>query len=508
MDHVVMETDPTLHHLERDDGSMQPFYRVLFPDGSGLDIFEAFWSPLTKHKVSTLKALSWLTECALNPDAFSAVGSPCRKRILDYVVLGFAFGAALILVFLVLASIAVMASVTIIAAMAFFSRKDVFQIELKPLALIFLVPAAWYVPIALNGALFKGIWSTTSRMVTVCLLVWLFRQVNISTISIDSATGTLLWLIPCIAFGLIGQFLPLVQWMVREFIADPFTASRTDVNDEEHEFRVARTAVVISLLKQITYGPFAFGNTNCQYKSVALIGHSLGSVIAYDAIRTCTEEHFVAEEANERERFLPRLRILLTCGSPLAKIAGLRGWRKRSSTLHEKYFRRETTSAFANCQPKQDRNHGVLWTNLYSYADSISDPLRNDPMVGGADVTDINAGNGFCSHTGYYRSLAFWRGNGEKKGLLGLLDLRVDPKAAPANEPITRFSWFLSRALMLWRALSPMRFRVLSFVLLVVSLVATAFFVQMWPLIILTLLLFGWCVDFEVDRASRGKALA
>lgn len=130
-----------------------------------------------------------------------------------------------------------------------------------------------------------------------------------------------------------------------------------------------------------------------KYDSVALAGHSLGSVIAYDIInRLRTEARLSSspstessEETVTREEFA-RLKTLITFGSPLDKV--LYFFRQRVSPyetvrahiLHELHGFRQLpdllTSDASIVDLSSPPDHDVTWINFYSPMDPISARLN------------------------------------------------------------------------------------------------------------------------------------
>ncbi len=119
------------------------------------------------------------------------------------------------------------------------------------------------------------------------------------------------------------------------------------------------------------------------YATVYLAGHSLGSVIAYDAVNRYVRDARAGADQAEAEAGLARLKGLLTFGSPLDAVyylfrtavgaeepvraqllSSLHGFRKRSSG--------RTYGALALAPYVVPKLEGCTWLNVYSPMDPIS----------------------------------------------------------------------------------------------------------------------------------------
>src|SRR5262249_4748556 len=108
------------------------------------------------------------------------------------------------------------------------------------------------------------------------------------------------------------------------------------------------------------------------YEGVFILGHSLGSVIAYDTLNRLLNEDLVARE-HEKLRVLDRTKLLLTLGSPLDKTAFLFSLQRDQTSLE-----REALAAASHpliLDPKFRRPGRFEWINIYSANDIISGRL-------------------------------------------------------------------------------------------------------------------------------------
>lgn len=108
------------------------------------------------------------------------------------------------------------------------------------------------------------------------------------------------------------------------------------------------------------------------YDGVFIVGHSLGSVIAYETLNRLLNEDIVAAE-HEKLDVLDRTKLLLTIGSPLDKIAFLFSMQRERTSL-------EREALAAASQPlildtKFRKLDKFEWINIFSTNDIISGKL-------------------------------------------------------------------------------------------------------------------------------------
>ncbi len=123
-------------------------------------------------------------------------------------------------------------------------------------------------------------------------------------------------------------------------------------------------------------------NGNYLYDRVAIVGHSLGSVISYDTLNALLNDDIQAQNAPNDPKALvlaiaDRTKLLLTFGSPLDKVAFL--FARNNATDHQR-------ALATTVQPLiQDyaRFRKTQWINVYSSRDIISGKLKffDDPAL-------------------------------------------------------------------------------------------------------------------------------
>lgn len=109
-----------------------------------------------------------------------------------------------------------------------------------------------------------------------------------------------------------------------------------------------------------------------KYEGVFIVGHSLGSVIAYDTLNQLLDQDAVA--AKEKQLgVLDRTKLLLTFGSPLDKTAFLFSLQREKTSREREAL--ATASQPLIVDPKYRNPQKFDWINIYSHNDIISGRL-------------------------------------------------------------------------------------------------------------------------------------
>jgi hypothetical protein len=104
------------------------------------------------------------------------------------------------------------------------------------------------------------------------------------------------------------------------------------------------------------------------YEGVVWVGHSLGSVVAYDALNAILVDD---ELAKGKRRAVERTKLLVTFGSPLDKIVFIFA----SQWAHSTGMRDALAASFQPLIQDYARFRGIPWINIHSPADIISGSL-------------------------------------------------------------------------------------------------------------------------------------
>jgi hypothetical protein len=142
------------------------------------------------------------------------------------------------------------------------------------------------------------------------------------------------------------------------------------------------------------------------YRNVAVIGHSLGSVVAYDCINRMLNED---AHCDGGLRVLDRTTGLVTFGSPLDKTAFL-----FETNTTEKGATRAALAATVQPLVADTRTLSMPWSNVYSPWDIISGSLDfyGTNAAGGNRVTnliDYEAVTPLGAHTAYWANKLVWQ---------------------------------------------------------------------------------------------------
>jgi len=179
-----------------------------------------------------------------------------------------------------------------------------------------------------------------------------------------------------IADSLIKPLLSVASKVIVDLLGDVVIYTTADVRSRNYEIRqkVLRGAVEeLRLLLENNY-----------YEQIIVVGHSLGSVIAYDALNRIT--HDMNAKGGISPELAPKIVGLVTFGSPLDKIAFF----FQEHTADEEYVRRQILAHFHGFKslplpgdqkpisienPIQPYLDGARWLNFYHLQDPISGPL-------------------------------------------------------------------------------------------------------------------------------------
>lgn len=195
-----------------------------------------------------------------------------------------------------------------------------------------------------------------------------------------------------------------VRTFLIQFVGDvavyvsPFKLDRFDALRSEIKTLVCKTAEAVYRAKE--------PDGSWTYDRIALVGHSLGSVIVYDTLN-----HLINRDLLHPGELaaVSRTKLLLTFGSPLDKIAFLFASQgSRNSEVQE--------ALRAVVQPliQSYGNRPFDWINVYSRNDTISGSLEfydddsgNPQRV--ENVIDREASIPLVAHTEYWKNRLIWR---------------------------------------------------------------------------------------------------
>jgi len=211
-----------------------------------------------------------------------------------------------------------------------------------------------------------------------------------------------------IIWALALVFGYFVRWFLVEYVGDVAIYTSSYKVSEFDEIRDKIRATVFAAARPIYTARTGPANTGpFVYDQVYVLGHSLGSVIAYDTLNSLLVEDRLGTNSVD---IAGRTKLLLTFGSPLDKVAFI--FRTHSSSTHD--FREK---AAEQLQPliKDYDNRPNHWVNIWSPMDIISGRLKyyddTNKGTGGSKRVDnrwdLQAWVPFAAHTEYWQNTLF-----------------------------------------------------------------------------------------------------
>lgn len=226
---------------------------------------------------------------------------------------------------------------------------------------------------------------------------------NIAPFAIElAAFAAAKWLL---VWGLLAAVSARVRKFLVQYVGDvaayvgTTSVDRFDSIRERIKDCTFRTANAIYRAEE--NGAFAYGH-------VAVVGHSLGSVAAYDTLNRVLNED---AHANCALRATQRTTGLVTFGSPLDKTAFL-----FETNVSERTAARAALAATIQPMIAHRETLSIPWTNIYSPWDIISGDLNfygqtpaQPPVNRVANVVDYDAVTPLGAHTEYWNNDLVWK---------------------------------------------------------------------------------------------------
>ena len=342
-------------------------------------VYEAYWAPVTEGKVTYWDTIKFLLRAAYNGLRYSLFGGTFQRWMFDgRKTLGIDSFTSLALaaVLLVLG-----AQVGIIGYVSLRLAQQYKAILSQPLPANHLLSwFQWILP------LFPG--STVMWHQPICDRLWW-----------AAAGHLLLWLV------LIAEAY-YVRYFIIEYVGDvaayisPYKDSKFD--DIRHRIQTIGLNV-----GKVIYG-FDTSATVPNYNRVVMVGHSLGSVLAYDTLNALINQDSI-DASGKQHDVVKRTRALVTFGSPLDKTAFI----FRTQARNDRQWIREQLAASMQplivSYPQYRPNNSFRWVNIWSRMDVISGSLEyyDDPTPDAAlnpviNLTDPDARIPFAAHLQYW----------------------------------------------------------------------------------------------------------
>jgi hypothetical protein len=195
----------------------------------------------------------------------------------------------------------------------------------------------------------------------------------------------------------------VVRWFLVQYVGDVVAYISAHTVNRFQEIRQAIQKVTFALGSAVYRAVGEDGKP--LYSHVVVVGHSLGSVVAYDMLNNLlNEDRLDGEAAHVRERTA----MLLTFGSPLNKTAYL--FRIQRSPGSEV---RETMAAAVQPLIASAANRTMPWVNIYSRNDWIGGPLDfydtnpPDPKIRVDNLEDLDARTPLAAHSEHWENPLF-----------------------------------------------------------------------------------------------------
>lgn len=207
-------------------------------------------------------------------------------------------------------------------------------------------------------------------------------------------------------WGLLFAAAMLVRHVLVQTLGDVAAYVQTHKLDKFNDLRKEIKKSVADVLDAV-YSHQQDGRP--AYDSVAIVGHSLGSVVAYNALNDAINRDLLLPAA-ARRNILGRTRLLLTLGSPLDKIAFVFGTQRRETS-----WARESMAGLAQPLIWDYRFRTFEWVNLYAPRDIVAGSLelydaKHAPE--GArkvvNVVDVHATTPLLAHVEYWHNPTLW----------------------------------------------------------------------------------------------------
>jgi hypothetical protein len=210
-------------------------------------------------------------------------------------------------------------------------------------------------------------------------------------------------------------FSAKVRGLMVQYVGDVaiyVTSNKLDRFDEVRS-KIKETARIVA---SAVFTAYDSGEPKFLYDKIAVVGHSLGSVIAYDTLNRLMLDDWLAGGALQ---VAERTETLLTFGSPLNKTAFLFTIQGTDS-MHIRERLASTVQPLIVSYPKFRK---FKWINVYSRNDIISgklefydlpgfqNPKPGDPPVPDAaikNVIDKDAAVPLVAHVAYWKNKTIW----------------------------------------------------------------------------------------------------
>lgn len=214
----------------------------------------------------------------------------------------------------------------------------------------------------------------------------------------------------------VWPFLVLISAVVRgvmvQYVGDVTAYVTSNKVDRFDELRTKIKAIAKESLSAV-YSAKPRDRKQFEYEKVSIVGHSLGSVIAYDTLN-----RLIADDklAHNPARVVDRTGVLMTFGSPLDKTAFFFSVMGKNTS----HIREQLAAVVQPLIEDRECRDKIPWVNVYSRNDIISGSLDfyhfPEPLATGVQqvrkVTNVKDGDSLVplvAHVDYWRNLTVWK---------------------------------------------------------------------------------------------------
>lgn len=283
--------------------------------------------------------------------------------------------------------------------------------------------AFFYLAFLIHAAVLVG-----TILICASLIVGTFREsiLGREAVAVQHAMHTVLstivgstlygWLVKFFAWGgWVWPFLAIISAQVRkilvEYVGDVTAYVASNKVDRFDDLRAKIKGLAKESLSAV-YSAKAPGLDQFEYDRICVVGHSLGSVIAYDTLNRLVADDMLT---GNPARVVDRTRLLLTFGSPLDKTAFFFSVLGKNT----RHIREQLAAVVQPLIQYRDIRDRIEWVNVFSRNDVVSGSLDfyqfPDPPPAGVmqvrrvvNVRDEDALIPLVAHVEYWTNLTVW----------------------------------------------------------------------------------------------------
>ena len=208
-----------------------------------------------------------------------------------------------------------------------------------------------------------------------------------------------------LSWALLLALSAWIRSLLVQYVGDLAAYVASNTLDRFHDLRARIKDTVWKKVRAVYAAPSPGGGF--AYEKCVQVGHSLGSVIAYDILNRLILEDISAGggKAAERLDVAVRTPLFLTFGSPLDKTAFVFGFAGKNTTEAREALAASVQPLLCDYAVRPAR-----WVNLYSLWDIVSGPLELYDLPGSTDprrvenLRDPAAATLLAAHVEYWRN--------------------------------------------------------------------------------------------------------